>query len=134
MVDRPPVKFAGVPAALLAVTGSRRVRGPNLRAVLAALPSNECVDWPGRVNRQGYGRVDGSRTKIAHLHVYRLVVGEVPPGLELDHTCRRAICGSGHPLTDDNLYISPAGVRYCRPCRRAYDATRRPRHKETAVA
>lgn len=30
----------------------------------------------------------------------------------------RLKCYRGHPLADDNLYVSPKGQRYCRICRR----------------
>lgn len=30
----------------------------------------------------------------------------------------RHSCHAGHPFTDDNLYISPKGMRQCRTCNR----------------
>ena len=60
---------------------------------------NECWPWLGVVRDAGYGtfsrRVDGRVTSApAHRLVYELLVGPIPPGLQLDHTCHDAeICG-----------------------------------------
>jgi hypothetical protein len=44
---------------------------------------------------------------------------------------RRAIthCPAGHPYKGDNLYVSPAGKRYCRLCRHAISRRRLERKK-----
>ena len=47
----------------------------------------------GGLDRDGYGTIwtkDGPRR--AHLEVYRELVGPIPPGLVLDHNCRRRAC------------------------------------------
>lgn len=31
-----------------------------------------------------------------------------------------SVCKHGHPLTEDNVYISPKGIMSCRECRRRY--------------
>jgi hypothetical protein len=31
---------------------------------------------------------------------------------------RRTHCPKGHPFSGDNLYVTPAGVRHCRACRK----------------
>lgn len=41
----------------------------------------------------------------------------------------RTECGKGHPLTDDNVYLSTDGRRRCRACQRIFDATRRERRR-----
>lgn len=36
-------------------------------------------------------------------------------------------CDAGHEYTPENTYVTPAGYRQCRACRRAIDRARRPR-------
>lgn len=44
--------------------------------------------------------------------------------------CRReGFCSKGHPMSGENLYVSPGGQRMCLTCRRGRDAARRPRLK-----
>lgn len=56
----------------------------------------ECWPWPRGINDDGYGWACfyGIRG-LAHKVVYRLVVGEVPAGLELDHRCHTDAARSG---------------------------------------
>lgn len=61
--------------------------------------ANGCWEWTGRITYQGYGQICvGSRTdnsrrnRQAHIVSYETFVGEVPKGLELDHTCRNKRC------------------------------------------
>jgi hypothetical protein len=60
---------------------------------------DECWIYPGYCNtKTGYGNAtfDGQRME-AHSAAYRLLVGPVPEGLELDHLCRvRACCNPLH--------------------------------------
>src|SRR6185369_16548555 len=61
---------------------------------------DECWIWPGALNRKGYGLVTmraensrGYRTRIAHRAAYEMIIGPVPPDLELDHVvCHRRAC------------------------------------------
>jgi hypothetical protein len=51
----------------------------------------------GRRTKHVYGelniQVDGRQTKQrAHRFAYELLVGPIPPGLQLDHTCRNTLC------------------------------------------
>ena len=117
-----------------------------------------CWEWLGSKSN-GYGRFwfEG-RLVQAHRWAYETVAGPIPEGLELDHLCRvrhcvnpshlepvthyqniirgfpgmprRAHCPDGHPLSGDNLYVSPKAERHCRACRRAADARRRPRNRK----
>lgn len=54
---------------------------------------SECWPWTGPLNKQGYGRIsykgdDGQHRRArAHRVAYELVVGPIPDGLALDHTC-----------------------------------------------
>lgn len=63
-----------------------------LDRALAQLPTDACVEYPGAL-RDGYGAVkrDG-RTELAHRVAFELVVGPIPEGLVLDHTCRNRPC------------------------------------------
>jgi hypothetical protein len=49
--------------------------------------------WTGDRNEDGYGKVwyDG-RTQLIHRVVYRLLIGPIPDGLTLDHTCSNRPC------------------------------------------
>lgn len=51
--------------------------------------------------------------------------GDSPAGRH----AKQAACGRGHALDGDNLYVTPAGVRQCRACRRLFDHARRSREK-----
>lgn len=50
-----------------------------------------CWRWTGAGNQYGYGLAthDG-RTQMAHRYVYQLIVGPIPAGFDLDHTCHNA--------------------------------------------
>ncbi len=52
-----------------------------------------CWIWQGYLNDDGYGRLRWKgRLILTHVLAYNLKVGEVPVGLELDHTCRNRAC------------------------------------------
>lgn len=110
-----------------------------------------CWIWTGPLQKNGYGaarwKVDG---EWGHSRVHRLMYedsyGPVPPGLEIDHTCkvracckpshlraithaencqdrssngppRADVCGRGHAYADPGVtYLYPNGRRGCRPC------------------
>lgn len=57
-----------------------------------------CWLWCGCTQPNGYGKLGyAGRTWYAHRLAYTLLVGAVPPGLELDHLCReRACCNPAH--------------------------------------
>lgn len=58
-----------------------------------------CWPWPGARNAAGYGRLGSDPGGEAYVHriVYREVVGQIPAGAEVDHTCRnRACCNPNH--------------------------------------
>ncbi len=63
------------------------------------IPSEEsCWLWTAGCNRGGYGQLswDG-RMVVVHRKVYELMVGEIPPGLVVDHLCRvRHCCNPDH--------------------------------------
>lgn len=106
----------------------------------------DCLRWRGPLNDQGYGRVNwagGSRVMV-HRVAYELMVGAIPPGMQVDHVVklgcrfrdcvnpahleavtpvenvrrqpRRATdtCPAGHRYT---LRNDGSGWRECKPCR-----------------
>lgn len=78
-----------------------------------------CWLWTAAKNPKGYGRfyLDG-RNQLAHRVAYLLVVGPIPPGLQLDHVvargCLHRHCVNPHhlePVTNrENLLRSPLSV------------------------
>lgn len=109
-------------------------------------PTTGCWHWRAHVLPTGYGmfKLDG-KMRRAHRVAYELFVGEVPEGLELDHTCKtrdcvnpshlepvthlenmrrghnatKTHCPHGHPYDEENTYRDAQGRRYCRACNRA---------------
>ena len=95
------------------------------------LSQSPCVDWPGSVNRKGYGVAlyNGTFTTAARI-AWMEAFGPIPEGLQIDHLCRNRrcvnvehlelvtpkentnrapwtqvdCCPEGHPYTGDNLY------------------------------
>lgn len=54
--------------------------------------ANGCWPWLATVSN-GYGRVwDGKRSVVAHRFSYEFFVGDIPPGLQIDHLCRNTNC------------------------------------------
>lgn len=49
--------------------------------------------WRGAVNDSGYGAIwDGTRLVYAHRLAYELLVGPIPSGMTIDHTCANRLC------------------------------------------
>lgn len=81
-----------------------------------------CWHWMGYIEQDGYGRVAipaGPKRKYrkrqAHRVIYEILVGPVPPGLQLDHLCRnRCCCNPAHlePVTaKENIQRSDLSKR-----------------------
>lgn len=52
-----------------------------------------CWNWTGAINKDGYGQIGlGDEIVGAHRASWRMFVGEVPEGMELDHICRNRVC------------------------------------------
>lgn len=90
-------------------------------AHVAVAPAGEggCWEWAAS-RRSGYGqfRPDQRRTRPAHRWLFELLVGPVPPLLELDHLCRNRRCvNPAHlePVTHrENARRAPPGGRATR--------------------
>lgn len=109
----------------------------------------DCWIWRGYVSERGYGHFSWRvgqgryRTRLVHRVAYLLYVGEILEGHEVHHTCenktccnpehliskehgahmrehRKKLCKRGHPLSGENLRISPEGRRSCKECGRMH--------------
>ncbi|MFG3349552.1 HNH endonuclease signature motif containing protein [Streptomyces sp. NPDC048018] len=122
--------------------------------------NSDCWLWTGFLDRYGYGHisVNNHREKV-HRAAYTALVGPIPDGLVIDHTCRvrhcvnpahlepvtqaentrrgvahnstKTRCPQGHPYDEVNTYVA-AGRRGCRSCRR--EASRRYEAAQREVA
>lgn len=55
--------------------------------------SEGCWQWLGPINQDGYGRFSVKGKKVfAYRFAYQLLVGPIPEGYELDHSCRTRSC------------------------------------------
>ncbi len=117
---------------------------PNFRPDLGP-----CFLWTAFCDPRGYGSfgVGGQRTIAAHL----FIIGKAPAGLEWDHLCRvhacvrpshleavthqentrrglagslRTHCTHGHAFDEANTFVTKAGARGCRTCKRTRDRRR----------
>lgn len=53
----------------------------------------DCIQFAGRLSRDGYGRVHkGTRFYMAHRYAYEQAHGPIPDGMVLDHLCRNRAC------------------------------------------
>jgi hypothetical protein len=110
------------------------------RTVLELHPTlGSCWVWTGTATP--YGRIHKAQDTYTHRLGWKLLRGAIPKGKELHHRCERHACWNpdhlelvthaqnrayarkthckhGHPLVDANLYLDPAGQRFCRACLR----------------
>jgi len=73
---------------------------------------NECWEWWGGVNDDGYGNFSSESGHIAaHRFAYITNKGQIPQGMILDHLCRNPSCVNPDHLepvtTKENLMRSP---------------------------
>lgn len=117
-------------------------------AKVALPDGNGCMLWLESTDRDGYAQLYAAgRMRKAHQLSYVLAFGPIPEGLELDHVRSRGCanrhcvaplhleavthaenmrrakdakthCINGHEYAPENIYVTPAGTRNCRICRR----------------
>lgn len=64
------------------------------------VPFSGCWIWMGSATNGGrYGKLDvAGKPVLAHRYSYELLVGKIPPALEIDHKCRVRFCVNPHHL------------------------------------
>lgn len=73
----------------------------------------KCWPWPGYIDENGYGRYGKKR---AHQAAFELLIGAIPDGLELDHTCHDPKeCSAGnkclHRRCVNPLHLEPVSKK-----------------------
>lgn len=59
----------------------------------SARRDGDCLVWQKSRRANGYGQLKtGGRNRTAHTVAYELAVGPIPPGMQVDHSCRRRTC------------------------------------------
>lgn len=110
---------------------------------------NECWEWQGALERQGYGYLGPNQTgtRLVHRAMYILTFGMISKELEIDHLCRNKrccnpdhlelvtksenqrrryaadpvlTCRKGHEFVEGSYYIYN-GKRMCKECAKARD-------------
>lgn len=73
-----------------------RPKKPALERFLSfvAVQEDGCWLWTGCITKGGYGsfRNEHGKTENSHKWAYKVFIGPVPEGLELDHLCRNRAC------------------------------------------
>lgn len=122
--------------------------------------ANGCIEWAGSINGSGYGTFYAGERKsvVAHRWAYQHYVGDIPPGMYLDHLCRnrtcvnpshlepvtqrenlrrgetnasKAHCPQRHPYSEENTYVVPSsGQRKCRTCMHVQSMSRSKTHRK----
>jgi hypothetical protein len=61
---------------------------------IKALATTPCIQWPGNITLEGYGRmmVRGGKCIRAHVASWERTYGAIPDGMVLDHLCRNRSC------------------------------------------
>lgn len=55
--------------------------------------SGDCWNWTACVSTRGYGQFSIQRKpRLAHRIAYEMSKGEIPAGMEIDHTCHNRAC------------------------------------------
>jgi hypothetical protein len=103
----------------------------------------QCWVWTASLNNKGYAKFRwNDKISLGHIVCYKILVGEIPDGLCLDHVksrgcifrccvnpahlepvtqgencarARKTHCKRGHELVGENLLLQPTGKR-CKKC------------------
>lgn len=91
------------------------------------IPIAGCWIWIGTLGNHEYGRcyVDGKRQSV-HRTIYKLLVGPIPDGMEIDHLCRVRLCINPEHLeavTGDENKRRTKGHRFGDFCKRGHAMT-----------
>lgn len=109
--------------------GGARPLTVRLFSKLTIDPGTGCLLWSGKGTLDGYGQITvNGRKEMVHRVMYRLFVGEIEPGMEIDHVAELG-CVNRH-------CASPAHLEAVTPqenSRRRWDA-RRARLRAEAAA
>lgn len=119
---------------------------------------NHCLPWTGYTNIDGYGELGAypkGTSSLVHRIVYEALVGPIPEGSEIHHTCKNTACcnpthlkvftqaahashtrrpdqtkclSGRHEWIPENL-MKRGGYLICRPCNRERDKAYRQRRK-----
>jgi hypothetical protein len=127
---------------LMALTDDETWQEVERRLSERSVRSGACLLWTGVLTYSGYGQISiRDKKDNAHRAAYRVWVGPIPEGLEIDHLCnvrnciepthleavthaenirrryaRQVECVNGHRLAE-TAYLSIRGSRVCRACK-----------------
>lgn len=63
---------------------------------IKVIKTDTCWEWRGAASPQGYGMFcsgwGANGVELAHRFAYRTLVGPIPEGMTLDHTCDNKLC------------------------------------------
>lgn len=110
-------------AQLLRKTTNRKRLRPHvrlLRAIEAAQGPDDCWRWDGPIDAWGYARV---RNTMAHRWVYQILVGDIPPGMQLDHTCHDPVTCDGRNGCMHRRCVNPFHLAVVEPRTNALRST-----------
>ncbi len=96
--------------------------------------------WTGEIDKDGYGKFpvrsgQGRRKRwMAHRYAYAHMVGPIPEGWEVDHTCRNRACVLPAHLEAVTQKVNHdrwvAAITHCRRAGHLYDAANTGRHTD----
>lgn len=128
------------------------ILNPNL-----VFDGSPCWEWQGARDTSGYGRFHWPGGHYSHRFSYTYFIGELGPGLEVDHKCRNRRCQNpfhlqavthqknmalarnvkthcirGHAFDANNTHFTQRGDRVCKTCRYEAIARWRKNHPDEA--